>query len=353
MPSGRDLCFTMSVVDEHELVNDRVGRIHHVYPDAQVVLIVDAPVGTPATEWAEGPGLQVTYAGEHLYAVANGGRVVQAHLDAFLGTDARWWFKIDPDTVVRRRFSRLPQGAIFFGTPQGGAPGPSLQGGCIGGTRAAVERLAASGVLLSPELVDFERTWAQGNPNLLARARSGLVSFDFIHAWACRRLAVPLRAHSEIRSEWKQAPRHAELYAVTHPHKSLDVAAERRLEERRRTITERIVGLVRERTPAAANVAVVSKGDDSLTARLRRSARHFPADETGCYVGYHPADSEQAISLLEAERRAGIDHLVIPETSLWWLDHYPGLARHLQANCRLVTREDGAGAIWALAEVGS
>jgi hypothetical protein len=351
--AGGDLCFTMSVVDEHELVADRVGRIRRIYPCAQVVLIVDAPLGAATGEWAERPGLQVRHAREHLYAVESGGRVVQAHLEAFLATDARWWFKTDPDTMVRRRFSWLPQGAVFFGTPQGGEPGPSLQGGCIGGTRPAVERLAGSGVLLSPELVDFERTWARGNANLAGRARAGLVSFDFVHAWACRRLAIPLRAHPEIRSEWKQPPRQAELYAVTHPHKSLDEAAERRREVDRRAVAERLVGLVQRGTPSDANVAVVSKGDDWVIARLGQASRHFPADETGRYAGYHPADSEQAIALLEAERRAGVDHLAIPDTALWWLEHYAGLARHLDEHYTLVTQEEGAGAIWALTKAGS
>jgi hypothetical protein len=340
----------MSVVDEYELVTDRVGRIHSIYPDAQVVLLVDAPIGAATGDWAESPGLQIIHSQEHLYAVEKGGRVVQAHLDAFLRTDARWWFKFDPDTVIRGPFSALPDSPIFFGTVQGGVPGPSLQGGCIGGSRAAVQLLAASGLLLSPELVDFERTWACGNGNLLTRARAGLVSFDFIHAWACRRLAIPLCGHPEIRSEWRQPPRDAGLYAVTHPHKLLDEDAERRLEDARRAVARRIVRLVDDCVPAHANVGVVSKGDDEMTGS-RHEARHFPRDEAGGYAGFHPADSEQAISFLETERRAGLDYLVIPDTALWWLEYYPGLARHLDEHYTLVTKEEGAGVIWNLAEV--
>ena len=82
----------------------------------------------------------------------------------------------------------------------------------------------------------------------------------------------------------------------------------------------------------------------------RREARHFPRDEGGGYAGFHPADSEQAISFLETERRAGLDYFVIPDTALWWLEHYPGLARHLDEHYTLLTQEKGAGAIWKLAE---
>ena len=353
MSTGGEICFTMSVVDERALVRDRVSRIRAAYPAAHVVVIVDAPPARHVPEWDLSEVDEVRYAGRHLYGVASGGLVVQAHLEAFLGTAARWWLKVDPDTVVRRPFASLPEEVCFFGTLQDGRPGPSLQGGCIGGTRDAARSLAGSRVLLSRSLADFERTWAHGNPLLLARARRGFVSFDFVHAWACRSVGIPLEEHPEIRSEWKQPPRSPELYAVTHPHKLLDEAAERRLEAERLAIADRIVDLVRQTVPAGATAAVVSKGDDALLAGAAQLARHFPADDSGGYAGYHPADSEHAIALLEADVRAGVDHLVIPDTALWWLDHYAGLARHLDDRYHLVAREDGAGAIWSLRQAGS
>ena len=202
---------------------------------------------------------------------------MQEHLDTALEGSARWWFKVDPDTVVRRAFTRLPADECFFGTIQGGAPGPSLQGGCIGGTRAAVERLATSRVLLSPKLSDFASTWARGNPNLLDRGRAGFVSFDFVHAWACRELGIVLRDHPEIRSEWRQPPADPDRYAITHPHKSLDEDAERRVVDERSQLAERVVAMMRERVPGGARVAVVSKGDERLLALGGRTIRHFPA----------------------------------------------------------------------------
>ena len=127
-PAGRDLCFTMSVVDEYELVTDRVDRIHSIYPDAQVVLLVDAPVGAATSDWVESPGLQIIHSQEHLYAVENGGRVVQAHLDAFLRTSARWWFKFDPDTVIRRPFSALPDTPMLLRNGSRRCAGPLAPG---------------------------------------------------------------------------------------------------------------------------------------------------------------------------------------------------------------------------------
>ena len=349
MPPGSELCFTMSVVDELELVRSRVARIRAAYPSARVVLLVD-PVErsrVPLASWSLGMRVEARPVPPELYAVRRGGQVVQEHLDTALEGSARWWFKVDPDTVVRRALTRLPADECFFGTMQGGAPGRSLQGGCIGGTRAAVERLATSGVLLSPKLSDFASTWARSNPNLLDRGRAGFVSFDFVHAWACRELGITLRDHPEICSEWRQPPADPDRYAITHPHKSLDEDAERRVVAERAHVAERVVAMMRERVPGGARVAVVSKGDERLMTLGERTIRHFPAiGET--YAGFHPSDSEHAVSLLERERERGAEYFVIPATALWWLDHYVGLARHLETRYRLVASQEGTGAIWSL-----
>lgn len=338
----------MSVVDERELVHDRVGRIRHVYPRSTVVLLLDGDLREEA--WPSGDGIVMRATGGALYALEGRGLVVHAHLEAFLETDARWWFKVDPDTVVRRRITALPDEPCFFGTLQGGEPAPSLQGGCIGGTREAAARLVESDILFAPELVDVGGTWGRGNPNVLARAQRGITSFDFVHAWACRRLGIPLRSHPEIRSEWKEPPAAAERYAITHPHKTLDEAAEREQDRDRRLVSRRVLALIDHVVPEGARVAVVSKGDERLTALRRQTGRHFPSDERGRWAGYHPADSDDAISLLEAERRRGSDYLVIPETAAWWLDYYGGLARHLSRTGRCVGRSEGAGTVWALNE---
>lgn len=79
-------------------------------------------------------------------------------------------------------------------------------------------------------------------------------------------------------------------------------------------------------------VLVVSKGDPDLLAHGGSSARHFPATDQGVYCGFHPPDSAWAIRQLEAARGAGAGYLVVPGTSLWWLDHYEAFREHLDAN---------------------
>jgi hypothetical protein len=97
---------------------------------------------------------------------------------------------------------------------------------------------------------------------------------------------------------------------------------------------DRLVGAVRERVqeliPSGASVLVASKGDDELLQVNGSRGLHFPAAADGSYAGYHPAGDTAAIAQLEAARARGADHLVLPATALWWLDHYAGLRRHLE-----------------------
>jgi hypothetical protein len=88
--------------------------------------------------------------------------------------------------------------------------------------------------------------------------------------------------------------------------------------------------------PPGATVLVVSKGDDELLELYGRRGYHFPQDEKGAWLGYNPADSSAAIAHLEELAEKGAEYLLFPRTTLWWLDHYGGLASHLSENCPVV-----------------
>ncbi|MQA73276.1 MAG: glycosyltransferase [Solirubrobacterales bacterium] len=104
---------------------------------------------------------------------------------------------------------------------------------------------------------------------------------------------------------------------------------ERRHSDRYRALIERLRRAVIDVVPPGATVLVVSRGDDQLLRMDRRRARHFPRADDGSYAGHHPADSREAIALLEVERANGAEHIVFPDTGSWWLEHYEGLRRHL------------------------
>jgi glycosyltransferase involved in cell wall biosynthesis len=110
----------------------------------------------------------------------------------------------------------------------------------------------------------------------------------------------------------------------------------------RQVYYERVIKGLREtverEVPRGAWVLVASKGDDALTTFDGRLGWHFPQEPGGAYAGHYPATSVEAISHLEAQRERGAEFLVFPATALWWLDHYPELARHLQDRYRIAAR---------------
>jgi hypothetical protein len=110
----------------------------------------------------------------------------------------------------------------------------------------------------------------------------------------------------------------------------------------------RIRAEVASSLPEDAHVLVVSRGDEDILRLGRRTASHFPQDETGQYAGYHPATGEDAIAHLEALRAGGGQFLLFPSTAFWWLDHYPELRTHLEERYRPVLHREGVCRVYAL-----
>ncbi len=96
----------------------------------------------------------------------------------------------------------------------------------------------------------------------------------------------------------------------------------------------------RDVLPLDANVLVVSKGDPRLLRLGGRRVSHFPQGPDGRYAGYHPSGDTAAVAHLESMRAGGLDHLVIPAASQWWMDHYKGFARHLKSRYRQLYSDD-------------
>jgi hypothetical protein len=142
-----------------------------------------------------------------LFGVEQGGEIVQAMLEVFLAADADLLIKIDPDTHVRRRFSRLPSpdDSSLYGTPQVVGPESnriiSIQGGCIIVPREAARVLAMSAILKSERLKPPALEWTVADA-LAARAASGLTSYDWTLGWACRELGLRSRRHPEVFSRY-------------------------------------------------------------------------------------------------------------------------------------------------------
>ena len=70
-----------------------------------------------------------------------------------------------------------------------------------------------------------------------------------------------------------------------------------------------------------------------------RKGWHYPQNEDGVYAGYYPGDGADALRQLNALREKGGRYLLIPATSIWWLEHYPELREELEQNATLVINQ--------------
>lgn len=113
-------------------------------------------------------------------------------------------------------------------------------------------------------------------------------------------------------------------------------------------LRDRIARFVASAVPSGSPVLVVSKGDDDIVNFDGIEGWHFPRAADGSYAGFYPADDNHAVTLLKEQRRLGANHLVVPESASWWLDHYKRFAEYLATNSRSVVREEGVGVLYNL-----
>ena len=215
-----DLTFFLLVFRDYDATSECLRDLRRHYPASRVILRSD---GDPDPRF---PILarrnHVDFRAEsRLFTIENGGAVIERMLELFLEKPTRYLFKIDPDTVIHRRFKYLPLRSGLFGTMQTEPETPSVQGGCIGFTRDAAARILQSGLLLDTRLTDPAR-FINDSPyffRMTDRAnRCGLASFDWIVPWIASQIGIPIYPFDEVNSGWQQAPPNPDqLYAVSHP----------------------------------------------------------------------------------------------------------------------------------------
>jgi hypothetical protein len=181
-----------------------LARVRKLYPESQAFVVSDGDPDPEIKQASESHSVSSALR-LRLFGVEHGGEVVQRMFEAFLKTDADILVKIDPDTDLRRRFSAMPRpsDSSIYGTVQSAGPESnlirSIQGGCIIVPRHAAILLARSALLESDRLKPPALEWAVDEV-LLARARSGLTSYDWTLGWACRELDLSAKNHPEVYS---------------------------------------------------------------------------------------------------------------------------------------------------------
>ncbi len=113
-------------------------------------------------------------------------------------------------------------------------------------------------------------------------------------------------------------------------------------------LTERLRTAVAAVVPDGSKVAVVSKGDPALLRMGNREGVHFPRQADGLPAGFHPPDSNWALSHLRELFRTGVRFLVLPAVSFWWLDHYRCFGNFLAERSVLLFDDADTGRIYDL-----
>lgn len=234
-PADREIAWCIQLYQSNPAVCLQHLRTH--YPDSRVVLLVDGDRGNLAryAELAAEFRAELV-SGEHLMAFPSSHLYVERMLQQALRGNERFFFRIDPDTRVWRRFRWLPGLACAFGTLETASEAfkdrirhpPNVQGGCIGVTREVVEGVLQSGVLSHQQCVVEARAGWVRCADCEHVAGRGMMLDDYVLTWAVDAAGFPIVSHPEIASYWRNAVPNATLnFAVTHPHKEMEAAGRR------------------------------------------------------------------------------------------------------------------------------
>ena len=191
-----------------------------------------------------------------------------------------------------------------------------------------------------------------------ADSTAAITHLEALRAKGAEYLLIPATAFWWLK-HYRQFRRHLDnRYRVVARHEetcviySLKEEVTRDEQQGYRALVAQIHELAGALLPANATVAVISSGDDALLQLDGRRGWHFPQDKQGVYAGFYPADSQAAISHLEALRARGAEYFLIPRTALWWLTYYSEFAEHLSQRYELVTHQARVCRIYALAASG-
>ena len=218
--SDDDLTFFALVFRNYDATVECLKDLRRHYPASRVILRSDGDPDPRFPIFARQN--EVDFRAEsRLFTIENGGAVIERMLVLFLEKPTRYLFKIDPDSVIHRRFQYLPLRNGLFGTLQLEHESPSIQGGCMGFTRDAAEQILQSHMLRDSRLKDPAK-FIDDSPYFFRMAhraqRCGLASFDWIVPWVASELGIPLYTFDEVNSGWQQAPPNPnQRFAVTHP----------------------------------------------------------------------------------------------------------------------------------------
>ena len=106
--------------------------------------------------------------------------------------------------------------------------------------------------------------------------------------------------------------------------------------------------MVAEVAPEMARIAVATGGSAELLKLERRQTCDFMQNGLGEPAPAHPSDSTEAIHRLKALQSDGVEFLVLPNPSLWWLEHFGEFRTYLDEHCQRAGFEENVCAVYDL-----
>lgn len=225
-----DIVFFMPVYKDAEVAFRALTRLRRHYPASRLIVLSDGDDAFPGDVVRDRFGAEYV-AGENLYGMEHGGKMVHRILSHYMTAPARYLVRLDSDARIDRRFAWLPEKDGLYGRV--GKRSGTVQGGVIVLTHGAAARLHDNEVLLSEALLDPEASWGRySTPENMARKRNlGTVAYDKVIHWACVTANVPVCGFSEVYSLWKPMPGDPGIanidqrYAIVHPDKMVGEGA--------------------------------------------------------------------------------------------------------------------------------
>lgn len=220
--TDNDITFYLVVYKDYDRACWCLNRLRRHYPLARVVIDVDGDADRRWMSLRKQFDVELRY-GKRLFLLKYGGALVSRMLQhhATDPQNRRWFFRIDTDTDIRRRFAYLPPHDYF------GHYYPwrnFVQGGCVGMTRNVCDRILHSRCLENPEIATKPIIWQERKETASGRVgRYGLVSLDWVLNWAMQQIGVVGKDFAEVRSTWKTPIPDDVDCAVAHPCKHIKV----------------------------------------------------------------------------------------------------------------------------------
>jgi hypothetical protein len=151
---------------------------------------------------------------DRLMLLEHGAAFLQNRIEQFLKQPTPWLIKMDPDTATHRRFKYLPDYEVFGNVQYSAAAGPCvIDGGFVGMTLEAAQKMDSSDVLSSPDL-DIKQ-W----PTEVYE--EALLYEDVVFSEACMKCKLEIGPFPDVRGTHAYLPNRKIRYAFTHPNKEM------------------------------------------------------------------------------------------------------------------------------------